>query len=81
LQPSVSVNHAVKCSLHRELPQAAGRAQLQQLLHNAKFLHGREAYEDSDVPAEQRHLLRLWLTAHHFTSVEDILRSGIPTRG
>ena len=49
-----------------------------QLLNNAKILHAREAYEDADDPREQRHLLRLWLAAHHFTSVEDILRSGIP---
>ena len=51
-----------------------------QLLNNANILHSREAYEDSDAPGEQRHLLRLWLTAHHFTSVEDVLRSGILTR-
>jgi hypothetical protein len=51
-----------------------------QLLNNAKILHAREAYEDADDPREQRHLLRLWLTAHHFTSVEGILRSGIPRR-
>jgi hypothetical protein len=51
-----------------------------QLLNNAKILHAREAYEDADDPREQRHLLRLWLTAHHFTSVEGILQSGIPPR-
>jgi Taurine catabolism dioxygenase TauD, TfdA family len=51
-----------------------------QLLNNAKILHSREAYEDSDGPGEQRHLLRLWLSARHFTDVEDILRSGIPQR-
>ena len=51
-----------------------------QLLNNAKILHAREAYEDADDPREQRHLLRLWLTAHHFTSVEERLRSGIPPR-
>ncbi len=51
-----------------------------QLLNNAKILHSREAYEDSDVPGEQRHLLRLWLSARHFAGVEDILRSGIPQR-
>ena len=51
-----------------------------QLLNNAKILHAREAYEDADDPSARRHLLRLWLTAHHFTSVEDILRSGIPER-
>ena len=51
-----------------------------QLLNNAKILHAREAYEDADDPREQRHLLRLWLRAHHFTSVEGVLRSGIPQR-
>ena len=33
-----------------------------------------------DDPAERRHLLRLWLTAHAFASVEDTLRGGIPPR-
>ena len=51
-----------------------------QLLNNAKILHSREAYEDHDVLDERRHLLRLWLSAHDFTSVESQLRSGIPTR-
>jgi len=49
-----------------------------QLLNNAKILHSREAYEDDDDPTRQRHLLRLWLAAHKFTSVEDTLRHGIP---
>ena len=30
--------------------------------------------------AQRRHLLRLWLSAHDFSSVEDQLRGGIPTR-
>jgi len=51
-----------------------------QLLNNAKILHAREAYSDYDDPAERRHLLRLWLTAHAFASVEDTLRGGIPAR-
>jgi len=51
-----------------------------QLLNNAKILHAREAYTDHDDPAERRHLLRLWLTAHAFASVEDTLRGGIPAR-
>lgn len=51
-----------------------------QLLNNAKILHAREAYTDYEVPAERRHLLRLWLTAHAFASVENKLRSGIPAR-
>lgn len=40
-----------------------------QLLNNAKILHAREAYTDYDDPAERRHLLRLWLTAHASASV------------
>jgi hypothetical protein len=51
-----------------------------QLLANAKILHSREAYEDHDDPNRRRHLLRLWLTAHAFTSVDDVLRGGIPRR-
>ena len=50
-----------------------------QLLNNARILHAREAYEDDDDPAERRHLLRLWLAAHRFTSVEQGLRHGIAT--
>ena len=45
-----------------------------QLLNNGKILHSREAYEDDDDPAERRHLLRLWLAAHRFTSLERQLR-------
>ena len=51
-----------------------------QLLNNAKILHAREAYEDHADPARRRHLLRLWLRAHDFTSVEAQLRDGIPAR-
>lgn len=51
-----------------------------QLLNNAKILHAREAYEDHDDPARRRHLLRLWLTAHDFTAVDDTLRGGIPAQ-
>lgn len=51
-----------------------------QLLNNAKILHSREAYEDDVDPAQRRHLLRLWLSAHDFNSVEERLRSGIPKR-
>jgi hypothetical protein len=51
-----------------------------QLLNNAKILHAREAYEDRGAPSERRHLLRLWLAARNFTSVEGFLRSGIPER-
>jgi len=51
-----------------------------QLLANAKILHCREGYEDHGDPDRRRHLLRLWLTAHAFTSVDDVLRGGIPKR-
>jgi hypothetical protein len=53
-----------------------------QLLNNATILHSREAYEDHPDLDQRRHLLRLWLRAHDFTSVEAQLRGGIPnTRG
>jgi len=52
-----------------------------QLLANAKILHCREAFEDHDDPDPRRHLLRLWLTVHAFTSVDEVLRDGIPKRG
>ena len=51
-----------------------------QLLSNARILHCREAYEDYDEPDSRRYLLRLWLAAHSFTSVDDVLRDGIPAR-
>lgn len=51
-----------------------------QILNNAKILHSREAYTDHEDPARRRHLLRLWLTAHAFATVEDFLREGIPPR-
>ena len=51
-----------------------------QFLNNAVILHARNAYQDFVEPERKRHLLRLWLTAHDFTSVEAILQSGIPTQ-
>jgi hypothetical protein len=51
-----------------------------QLISNAKILHAREAFEDHPEPERRRHLLRLWLTAHRFASVDDVLRGGIPKR-
>ena len=51
-----------------------------QLLANADILHSREAYGDDEDPSKRRHLLRLWLTAHDFASVDDLLRDGIPKR-
>ena len=49
-----------------------------QLLNNAVILHAREAFVDYDEPERKRHLLRLWLRAHDFSSVEGTLRGGIP---
>jgi len=51
-----------------------------QLLNNAVILHSREAYTDFDDADRKRHLLRLWLRAHDFSSVDDTLRGGIPVR-
>ena len=51
-----------------------------QLLSNAKILHSREAFQDFADSRRRRHLLRLWLTAHSFASVDDLLRGGIPLR-
>ncbi|MFJ9366099.1 TauD/TfdA family dioxygenase [Nocardia sp. NPDC101769] len=51
-----------------------------QILNNAKILHCREAYTDHEDLERRRHLLRLWLTAHTFATVEDLLRDGIPPR-
>jgi hypothetical protein len=51
-----------------------------QLLNNAKILHAREAYEDHPDLDQRRHLLRLWLSAHDFASVEALIRAGIPVR-
>jgi len=51
-----------------------------QLLSNAKILHSREAFVDHPEPERRRHLLRLWLTAYAFVSVDDVLRRGIPAQ-
>ena len=51
-----------------------------QLLNNAVILHAREDYDDYPEPARKRHLLRLWLRAHEFASVDATLRTGIPKR-
>jgi len=50
------------------------------LLANAEILHCRQAYEDEEDEARRRHLLRLWLTAHAFTGVDEVRRAGIPKR-
>ena len=47
-----------------------------QLLNNGRILHAREAYEDWEDLSRRRHLIRLWLAAHNFSSVEDKLRAG-----
>jgi len=52
-----------------------------QLLNNAVILHAREAYDDFPEPERKRHLLRLWLRARDFATVDDTLRGGIPQRG
>lgn len=51
-----------------------------QLLNNAVILHSRTEYEDYEEPEKKRHLLRLWLTTHHFSSVEAALHTGIPQK-
>ena len=51
-----------------------------QFLNNAVILHARNAYQDFVEPERKRHLLRLWLTAHDFTSVEGMLQGGIPVQ-
>jgi hypothetical protein len=48
-----------------------------QLINNGRILHAREAYDDHPDPDRRRHLLRLWLAAHRFASVEPGLRRGI----
>ena len=48
-----------------------------QLLNNGRILHAREAYDDWEDLDKRRHLLRLWLAAHTFTSLEESLRTGI----
>ena len=64
-------------SIHVEMDFEPGDVQL---LNNGRILHAREAYEDDDDLAERRHLLRLWLAAHRFTSLEQQLREGIGAR-
>jgi hypothetical protein len=64
-------------AFHVEMDFQAGDVQL---LNNAKILHSREAYEDAEELPERRHLLRLWLSAHDFASVEGMLRAGVPKR-
>jgi len=64
-------------AFHVEMDFQAGDVQL---LNNAKILHSRELYEDAEELAERRHLLRLWLSAHDFASVEGMLRGGVPKR-
>ena len=51
-----------------------------QFLNNGRILHAREAYDDDPDPAQRRHLLRLWLAAHRFASLEAGLRGGVAAR-
>ncbi len=51
-----------------------------QLINNGRVLHAREAYDDHPDPDQRRHLLRLWLAAHRFASLEAPLRAGINTK-
>jgi hypothetical protein len=51
-----------------------------QFLNNGRILHAREAYEDWEDPDKRRHLLRLWLAAHKFTSLEENLRVGVQAK-
>ena len=63
-----------------------------QLVHNHTMLHDRTAFVDWPEPGRRRHLLRLWLAAHHarplppvfaqrYGSVEIGDRGGIIVRG
>ena len=63
-------------AFHVEMQFAPGDVQL---LNNGRVLHAREAYTDHPHPDQRRHLLRLWLAARQFTSVENSLRTGITT--
>ena len=51
-----------------------------QFLNNGRILHAREAYEDWEDPDQRRHLLRLWLAAHKFVSLEENLRVGMQAK-
>lgn len=51
-----------------------------QFLNNGRILHAREAYEDWEDPEQRRHLLRLWLAAHKFVSLEENLRVGVQAK-
>jgi hypothetical protein len=62
--------------LHLDMDFAPGDIQW---LANRTILHSRTAYEDHDDPAQQRHLLRLWLTLHRNT-VEGAGVGGIPVK-
>jgi len=61
-------------SFHLEMDFRPGDVQL---LNNGRILHARDAYDDAEDPDERRHLLRLWLAAHDFASVEAGLRGGV----
>ena len=70
-----SIANDLQAAFHLEMDFEPGDVQL---LANAKILHCREAYDDHEDPDRRRHLLRLWLTAHTFASVDGVFRGGIP---
>lgn len=61
-------------SFHVEMEFRPGDVQF---INNGRILHAREAYDDHPDPAQRRHLLRLWLAAHRFASLEGQLRGGV----
>lgn len=64
-------------SFHLEMDFEQGDIQF---LNNGRILHAREAYDDWEDPDKRRHLLRLWLAAHKFTSLEENLRVGVQAK-
>jgi hypothetical protein len=64
-------------SFHVEMDFRPGDVQF---LNNGRILHAREAYDDHPDPDQRRHLLRVWLAAHRFASLEDGLRGGVASR-
>ena len=64
-------------SFHVEMDFQPGDVQF---LNNGRILHARESYDDHPDPDRRRHLLRLWLAAHRFASLEPGLRGGVASR-
>ena len=61
-------------SFHLEMAFEPGDVQL---LNNGASCTPARPTRTTTTPRERRHLLRLWLAAHRFASLEDGLRSGI----